>query len=223
MIPPRSTNRLLLACALVAFAGCGGDEPKRPAVDPDLLLTIDGIDIKLQELAPYLEFVAQSHPDTGRKTAIQMVLEKYLVPLRLAQRAFPAERAQQHQRAADMRSVVGNVLELQQKSELQVVGRGRMTRMMLDLPVAMFLFDPLRTGDVGGPLEVPRGYIVAGALDYHQAPLAAEDMVDALEVGFFTHEVGAWKEWIEAEQLRVKNKITYIHPDYKEVLPTWCN
>lgn len=224
MTPLRPARTLATLAASVLLASCSRTPPApAPAVDPDLLLVIDGLEIRLSEVEPYRQFVEQAYPDAGRKTVVQLVLEKHLLPLRMAERAFPAERAAERQRAMDLRSVVGNVLELEQKSELQVQARRRLTRLQTDLPVAMFLFDQTKQGDVSQPIALPRGYMLTGALDYYQAPLVTEDMVEAIQIGFFTHQVGEWTEWVEAEQKRIKSKITYVHPDYREALPTWCN
>ncbi|MCA8973889.1 MAG: hypothetical protein KDC98_04170 [Planctomycetes bacterium] len=211
---------LLAVLLATACAKQGPTTPKSPAPD-DILLTIDGIDIRFGEVQPILEFLASSHPEAGRKTVMQMVLEKQIVPVRLAQRAFGEARRHALQEATDLRSIATNALELDAQN-VKAKQRKIYARSQVPLPAAMFLFDPLQTGGVSAPLEVPRGYVVTAAHDYVQRPLAGEDLVEATLVGFFTHGDQEWGAWLAAEQDRIADKITYVHPLYVEALPGWC-
>ena len=216
----RQTGRAL---ALALLASCGehlAPTPQPPRAE-DILLSIDGIDITFGELRPYIDFLASIHPDTGRKTMVQVVLEQHVLPLRLAERAFPEERQRQRQIATDLRSVVTNIDELEAQ-QLSVRESKRYGRTQLPIPVAQFLFDPLTTGGLSQPIAVPRGFIVAGARDYLESPIVAHDLVDTTMAGFFTHGTRDWLLWLEAEQNRVADKLTYVHPDYREALPAWC-
>ncbi|MCA8947903.1 MAG: hypothetical protein KDE27_00275 [Planctomycetes bacterium] len=216
---------ILAAAVAVAFAACGERTPSAPpaATSADVILTIDGIDITLGELEPFMAWIRETRPDVGRKTLAQKVLEGHLVPLRLAERAFAAERAAQRAKAVEIRSVVQNVYELERASDaLEVQDRRRYTRLQPDLSVGMFLFDRLQEGNVSDPIAVPRGFVLASTHEHVDAPVAGEDMVEATQVGFFTHKVGEFHDWIEQEQARVADKVTYVHPDYRDALPTWC-
>lgn len=229
LAPARLVPATLTAAALVAAAllGAGCDDAKAPPAEPtsdDLLLSIDGIDITFGELEPIIEFLRTTHPEVGRKTVVQTVLERQVLPLRLAERAFGAEREALRRQAEDLRTIATNVYELEQNTpNLTVHERKKYTRLQPDLPVAMFLFDQLQLGNVSPPLAVPRGFIVTGAHDYVEVPVTGEDMVDATQVGFFTHTVGAWRDWLLAEQARIADAVTFIHPLYRDALPSWCN
>jgi hypothetical protein len=85
----------------------------------------------------------------------------------------------------------------------------------------MFLFDPLTTGGTSDPIEVPRGWIVASAYEIKEAALVLDDVADAVQVGFLTHSPGDWVTWLEQEQRRLADKVTYVHPDFREHLPEW--
>lgn len=214
-------NALLCASLLLGACDKGPTNATQPPLPADILLTIDGIDITFGEVEPLVAFISATHPEGGHKTILQVVLEKHTVPLRLAERAFAEPRKVQLQGAEDLCTVATNALELDAQ-RVATKERKKYARMQPALPVSMFLFDPLTTGGVSPPIAVPRGFIVAAAQDYRPSPLVAEDMVEATQVGFFTHTVGEWRDWIQAEQGRVADKVTYVHPRFREALPTWC-
>lgn len=213
----RAIHRLLplLACAIAA---CDRQPPEEPR-----LLVVDGIEIRRDEVEPFVAFLDSFLPEGGRKTKIARVLDEYLLPLRLAQRAFPAEREQLRARAQALADVAGNVAELEQHSALiETRRRSTLTRTRAMLPIAMRLFDPLQTGAVGPPIEVPQGWFVVGAYDLVTSPgLALEDAVDALQVGFVTHTAVQWREWLEAQKQAIADKVTFVHPDHHGALPAW--
>jgi hypothetical protein len=209
-----------LGTAALLLAACG--EPA-PAPEPRLLV-VDGVGIALAEVEPYVEFLASFMPNAGRKTKVQTVLEQYLLPLRFAQRAFPAQRAEQLTHAAALCSVATNVVELEQHAAqipAHLKKETNLRRTHAQLPVAIFLFDPMLQGSVSPPIEVPSGYFVAGCLEMHESALALDDYCKALQVGFVTHSAIEWRQWWETEQARIADKVTFVHPDYREALPTW--
>lgn len=207
-----------LAALLAAPGGCS-----RSATPERRLLVLDGIEITLADVEPYIAFYDSFLPEGGRKSKIQRALEDYLVPLRLAQRAFPAEREEMRQRAAALCSVAGNAYELDKQSAL-VKDRRRsdLTRASALLPVAMHVFDPERVGSVSPPLELPHGWFVVGVFDLRQSPgLVIADHVDALQVGFVTHTAQQFQDWYLEQQRRLADTVTFFHPDYEHALPTW--
>jgi hypothetical protein len=208
---------LLLLSTVALDAGCDG-----PPVEARLLV-VDGIEIRVADVEPYVAFLDTIVPEGGRKTKIMRALEEHLIPLRLAQRAFAAERRTMFERASALAAVAGNIAELERHAQLvETKRRSTMTRMQAQLPVAMQLFDPLRVGAVGPPIEVPQGWFVAAAYDLVESPgLVLEDVVDALQVAFVTHTAAQWSEWIEAQRLAIADKVTFLHPDYQGVLPAW--
>ncbi len=210
---------LVVAVALLAGGGCS---EKVPAND-DRLLCVDGIEIKLSEVEPYVAFLDSFLPEGGHKGKILRVLDEHLLPLRLAERAFPAERKLALARATALTEVATNVVELDQRSQLLPErSRRNIARLQPWLPVAMFLFDPLRIGSVSPPIPVPRGFMVAAAFDLNdKSPVVLSDYVDALQVGFMTHDVETWVPWLAAEQKRIGELVTYVHPDYREAMPSW--
>jgi len=214
----RSLLPLLTAALGVAFAACSDQAPSEQR-----LLVVDGIEILLADVEPYVAFLDAVVPEGGRKTKILRVLEEHLIPLRLAQRAFPAERAALLERAKALAEVAGNVVELEEKAVvIDSKRRSTMTRMQAQLPVAMQLFDPLRTGAVGAPIEVPQGFFVAAAYTLTESPgLVLEDVVDALQVAFATHPAGPWRDWLAGQQQAIADKVTFLHPDHHGVLPVW--
>jgi hypothetical protein len=214
-------HRLPLSVALLAAlaAGCSDKTPPETR-----LLVLDGIEVRLDEVEPYVRFLDESVPEGGRKTKVQRVLEEQILPLKLAQRAFPAERKLLRERAELLRSVSTNAYELEQNAAaIKDKRRAKFPRLHAKLPVAMFLFQLENLGSVSATIELPEGFSVVGSFDAKQHQLALEDSVDALEVAFFTHLGKEWREWLQAEQARVADKLTFVHPDYRFALPSWIH
>jgi hypothetical protein len=203
----------------LVLGGCGDEKP----VDEPRLLVLDGIEFRLDDVMPYVQFFDSFLPEGGRKTKVQRVLEEYLIPLRLAQRAFPNERQTQKANADGLRSVATNVEELErQTAQVKDKLRANMTRMQALLPVAMFLFDPLRVRAVSDPIELPQGWFVVAAYELFQSPgLQVSDYVDALQVGFVTHTAGEFYKWYEAQKVALASKATFVHPDFVTAMPPW--
>ena len=210
--------RPLALAALLATAGCS----EAPQVATDRLLVVDGIEFTLADIEPYAAFLRSFVPETGTKTIVRIVLEEYLLPLRLAQRAFPDQRRDALARAQGLCDVATNATELDQQSRLmQARQRSNMSRRRPQLPVAMFLFDPLQVGAVSQPIEVPVGYVVATAFELHESALKIDDYVESLQVPFVTHDAAGWEAWLTAEKARVATRVTHVHPDYREAMPGW--
>lgn len=217
-------TRLVFSCAAaiaaigIGFATCGGAPPKE-----ERLLVLDGIEIRLADVEPYLAFLDSFLPEAGRKTKIQRVLEDHLIPLRLAQRTFGEKRRELYEQALGLCSVATNVHELEQQTvNKREKRRSEMTRTHAFLPVAMYAFDQLRVGSVSPPLEVPEGWVVVGVYDLKESPaLLLSDAVDALQVGFTTHPPDQWREWYEDQKTKLADKATFVHPDFVHAMPPW--
>lgn len=202
---------------LLVAAGC----TDHPAAETRLLV-LDGIEVRLAELEPYVEFLLDSVPEGGRKTAVQRVLEEHLLPLRLAERAFPQERAAARAQAETLKQVAGNAAELEQHAAaMPTRRRANYPRLHARLPIAMFLFKPENLGAVSDVLALPEGFALVGSFDLHDSVQALQQSVDAVEVGFFTHGGAGFRDWLAAEQTRVAGKLTFVHPDYVFALPDW--
>lgn len=225
--PPRAATRpthpgvaiALLATLGLALPACS---EKKQQAEEKRLLVIDGIEVLFEDLQPYVDFLTSFRPESGEKTKYIWALREHVLPLFAARRAFKAERAVQLERAEALCSVATNILELEQRSELiEHKRRSNMTRINAKLPVAMFLFDELMTNAVSGPVELPQGYFVVGSYDLHTAPMTISNYVDALQVGFITHTSKEWYDWWLEEQQRIADKVTFVHPDYRDNLPGW--
>lgn len=215
-----SRSLLLLLAAASAFAACD-DAPATPKPAPDVMLIVDGIEIKVAEVERYAAVLAATAPELSRKTVHRHLLENYVLPLRLAQREFAARRAELRQQAAALADVATNVLELEQRSTQLFAKRKSITRRQVEPPVAEFAFDREKMGSVSGVLEVPHGFIVAGCYDILESAVVNEDVADLLQVGFSTHTNAEWSDWLRQTFEKIADKVTYVHPDHRESLPTW--
>jgi hypothetical protein len=209
--------------ALVALAACGEQRPApaAPAGAAQRLLVVDGIEITLADVAPWVEFLDSFGPEVAQRVKVRRVLDEYLLPLRFAERSFAAVRATQMEYARQLCSVATNTYELEQRGALLVQKRRSISYGTIDFPIARFVFDELRLGSVSEPLAVPRGFVVASGFDVHKTTLVSTDSADAVLVGFFTHSPADWSAWLDNEKHRVGDKVTFVHPDYREAMPQW--
>ena len=178
-MPDRSTDRLptirfgvpllvlavLAALPLLPIPGCGGSKPAPGPSGPkptDVVLRLDGMEFTFAEVDEWADFLRIAYPMAGRKTIVQAVLEQHVIPLRLAERAFPEERAQLLREATEASGVLTNVYELEQAQQggnLEVQERRKYTRLQPAIPVAAHLFNRMNEGSVSKPLAVPRGFV----------------------------------------------------------------
>lgn len=217
---------LLLLVALAAACRQRAPDPK-PEPTPaaplatDPLLVVDGITVTFGDVEEAVAFFDRLDPSPSRRTKMQRVLEEFTLPLLFARREFAAERQTQLAAAQALCSVVGNAVELQQRSTLGTSRHATVTPRDVEIPIALFLFDPMHTGAVSPPLEVPQGFVVAGALDLQQSVVVPQDRCEAIQVGFLTHDAAAYARWLGELQQRLGDKATYVHPDYRAAMPQW--
>jgi len=207
--------------ATIALLGTACGQPK-PEPKEDRLLVIDGMEIRFSDLQPYYDFLTGARPELGVKSTYIWAMRDHVLPMMAARRAFPEERAKLLERAEALCSVATNIIELEESSELIVSKtRSNLTRINARLPVAMFLFREEMTGAASPPIELPDGYFVVAAHEYNKSQLTIADFVDALQVGFVTHTAKEWISWWEAEKKRLSDKVTFVHPDYRDNIPQW--
>lgn len=227
-MPSHSLPNSLFCLLLAALPGCGGcskDPSPRtpiPAQAPaptDRLLVVDGIVITFADVQPFVDYLDTIYADHSRRTKIRRILDEYVLPMRLAQRAFPEQRREQLERANALRGVADNAVELQAKAALFHPARKNWGRRDVELPVSQFLFDTTRTGAVSEPIEVPHGYKLVAALDLAEAAVVGDDLVDGVIVPFVTHDVPAMARWYDEQKSKLS--ASWIHPDYRDAAPEW--
>ncbi|MBL8754861.1 MAG: hypothetical protein JNK15_16265 [Planctomycetes bacterium] len=192
-------------------------------LDTGKLLVIDGIEITHRDVAPYVVWLDSYLPEGGLKAKVRRALDDHLLPVRVAQRSFAKERAEQRQRADALRSVATNIEELD-RATAQMASRRRsnVSRSKVHLPVAMFLFDPLNVRGTSQPIELPMGWFVVGAFDLVESPAQMlDDYCDALQVGFVTHTADQWRTFYDAQRLELAAKVTWVDPAWVSALPDW--
>ena len=229
--PPQSSRKAwfargiatIAAIATMAVLANACSSKKHPKGDPRLLV-IDGIEITFAELQPYFDWLTSFRPELGIKTTYIWALRDHILPLKIAQREFAAERQQQLELAQGLRSVSSNIYELEKSAKLiNHKTRSNLTRQSAMLPVAMWLFDELHTNAVSPPIELAQGYFVVGSYEFYPSPMTMTQYVDALQVGFVTHTSKKWRVWWENKQLTLGKKVTFVHPDYRDDIPEWMD
>jgi len=221
-----TTCSLLAIAATLLLPGC--DQQPDPRKDPRLI-EIDGITITFEDLKPYYDWLTAYRPEAGERTKYTWALREHVLPLKLAQREFPKERAEQKKAAESLRSVVTYIQDLEKQSELITnKTRSNLTRQSALLPVAMFLFDDLTINSVdltlntvSDPIELPHGFFLVSAYERHESQLVMADYVDALQVGFITHTANQWQEYWTQKRQEIGKKVTFLHPDYRDDMPPW--
>jgi hypothetical protein len=214
------------SCVLLAL-GCNKaaaelpTTPKAPPGADDLLMRIDGLDIRFGEVLPYLTVLDTVGPEWSPKVKFRRVLEEFTIPLRLAQRAFAEQRSKLLEQAKALCAVATNYRELEQYATNLSAQRKQVSRRSVELPIALFLFDELLMGSVSAPIEVPRGFVVATAHELQAAPMVINDQVDCLQIGFLTHSADEWQSWIANEQVRIASLVEFVHPDFRDHMPHW--
>lgn len=217
------------AALLLALTGCSretaatgtGAPAQAPLTADTLLLTLDGIEFRWGEASGYVAFYDSIYPQWSLRTKLRKVLEDHLVPLRLAQRAFPELRTEQLQKARAMQSVCGNALELARKAEGLHHRRGEVGLQLVEVPIAVYLLDRAKLGSVSDPIELPQGYMLCGALDLREGGVVGDDLVDAVQVPFQTHDHPTFRKWLDEQQALLARKASFVHPDYRNAMPVW--
>ena len=217
-----ASNRCAAAlCCALALAACGKGSQAQPADDPRLI-EVDGITITFEELQPYYDWLTEVRPGLGVRTKYSWAMQEHVLPLKLAQREFPQQRAQKRALAEGLSSVATNIAELEEHSRLiEDKRRSNLTRQSAMLPVAMFLFDDLTLNAVSPPIELPHGFFLASAYERYESPLVLADYVDALQVGFITHTAVEWQNYWTEKRKEIGAKVTFVHPDYRDDMPEW--
>lgn len=187
----------------------------------DVLLVVDDVTITYGDVKQQVEWLDQIAPEYSLRKKIQKVLPEYTLPVMFARREFGPSREKLFELAKTVRAASGNVLELEKNGADRAFRRATITRGDVEVPVAAFLFEPTNIGAVSEPIEVPGGWMLVSAVDLKQARVPMEDLCEAVQVGFFTHESKFWREWKQDLKTRLQKRVSYVHPDYRLAMPPW--
>ena len=97
--------------SLALAAACSCEEAPadpQPQIPEGLILEFDGLRIWEHEVEPLLQYQRSLDSRTGPITLRANVLDTFLIPLKLAQREFPEQRAAKRALAEGLSRAVGN-------------------------------------------------------------------------------------------------------------------
>ncbi|MDP6929003.1 MAG: hypothetical protein QF412_04805 [Planctomycetota bacterium] len=219
--------RYLHLLPLLTLIGCSRCQPP-DQVDPppDLLLELDGMSFTRSEVEEYGRYIREEVDHRiGQLALTETVLDKVLIPMKLARRAFPEQRAQKEKHARALSTYVGNQGVAELAARGHTLGGYRpespLTRNSLPLPVSRYVFDESNLGQVSPPIEVPQGYCVIASYDLERGLTRVSDRADVYQVPFYTHGGDDFAAWYQGAREALKGRITYAHPDVLDGLPPW--
>jgi hypothetical protein len=212
---------------LLAVAAACADDYGDPAAWPaGLVLQVDGLQVWEHEVAPLVSYLASVDRRAGRRTRLAAILSAHLLPLKLAQRAFAAERAALRPRCEALRRAVdnGGFPELVAKGRV-VPGAShlRLGRHELPLPLQSYAFAAENLGQTSPVLEVPQGFALIATEHLAPGTSRADDLADVFQVPFYSHSPDDFAAWLRGAQAAVAGRVEYVHPDYRDALPPWLD
>jgi hypothetical protein len=209
---------------VVCLALCACEPtPAPPTRDPGVVLEIDGIAVTRADIEEYRDYFDRIDPQMGRMYAARELLDRFLLPLALARREFPAERSALRERASGLRQVADNAIALRRKGALAggQANEHPATRNSLPFPVSRFAFDPQNLGAVSAPIEVPQGFVLVAPERIDPGDTPVGDLLTAFFVPFYTHDAAEFDAWLADTKAALAGKVTFVHPDYEKALPRW--
>lgn len=220
---PRIQLRILAPAALGALLpSCSSEQASPP---PGVILEIDGLRVTAEDIADFEDYFRELDPIMGRAYRTRELLDQTVLPLLLARRAFAEQRASEKRKAETLREMIGD------GGYYELSGRGEpyggfqpelpFGRNSLPRAVARYAFDDHHLFDVSPPIEVSQGFCLIATRRILRGTTTVEDQVEAYVVPFYTHAGQEFADWYEREKERVGHLVTYVHPDYREVLPPW--
>ena len=220
---------LVLGGTVVLLIWKGGKETEPPVERDPVILRVADLEVRQSEIATYEGYVKKLDPTIGEMTRKRAILDVYLLPLKLAQRDFPKERAKQRKSAEALAKVLGGSAgydELVSQSKRFPGARlqqGVVCRMM-SLPEARWAFADEHVGRASPILETPRGYSILATLDKRPGPTMHYDSIDVWVAPFHTHDNHpAYLDWLAKSKASLAGQLTFIHDDYREALPHWLH
>ena len=217
---------LALGASVVKLAWNGGQKPEPPAEEDAVILRVAGLEVRHSEILACEDYVEKLDPTIGEMARKRAILDLYLLPVKLAQRDFPKERAEQRRSAETLAKFLGDSagyddLATQSKRFPGARLEQGVVRAAMSLPEARWAFADEHIGRVSPILETPRGYSILATLDKRPGPTMHYDAADVWVAPFHTHELRAYTDWLATAKASLSGQLTFIHDDYKEALPYW--
>ncbi len=205
---------------------CDQRTEPQPQKDP-VVLRVGGLEVRQSEIAAFEAYVEKLDPTMGKMARKRAILDLSVLPLKLAQRDFPKQRAEQRSRAEALAQALGNSagyddLVSQSKHLPGARLQQGLVHRVMSMAEARWAFADEHVGRVSPILETPRGYSILATLDKRPGPTMHYDAVDVWVAPFYTHaDRRSYLEWLTRAKASLVGRLTFIHDDYKEALPYW--
>lgn len=216
---------ILLATVIVAAAACADESRTPPEPPTGLAVEFDGLRIWDHEVEPFRRYVEAIDNRAGHLTLLGGILDGFLIPLKMAQRAWHEERETQRERAEGFARAVGNEgypgLVQKGRSLAGEPTTDRITRNDLPLPLAVWAFDKEKIGQVSPVIETPQGFAIVSTYKIVDGRTSNADTAEVYQVSFYTHGAKDFSDWYFAERVKLAGKVTHVGDDYRRALPPW--
>ena len=105
------------------------------------------------------------------------------------------------------------------------VARGEITagRYELPLAIARHAFSEDKIGVVSPVIETPQGFCLISVYRVERGASRINDVVELFQAPFYTAEAEEFGAWLKARQAEVADRVTYVHPDYRDAMPPWLS
>lgn len=206
---------------LLVLAACGESSPPDARSD-GVILEVDGLRFTRAEVARFDAYVDSIDRRVGRNTRTMGILERHLIPLKLAERAFPEERRTQRERCEALARVVGNGGYPELALKGAAVGKEIVvTPSELPMAIAAWMFEDEHLGRVSPVLETPQGFCLAASYDIRRAATRPQDVAEGFLATFYTHDATEFGAWLKQAEAAIAGHVTYVDPDYRDAIPPW--
>jgi hypothetical protein len=205
-----------LAAGVTLLAACN---PRAGTRDPDVVLVIDGIEVRRQEWDDLLPFARSLEPKRGERSLRHFLLTDVVLRQALARRWHGDKLAA----ATKDAKVLSDLGKKEGAPALLRYGATEEKPLMLHempFPVARAAW-ALAEGQVSDPIVLPHGVMVIGVLDKEAAASSELDRVTVCARTFVAEPAPDLHGRLVAAVIAMKGRITWLDPDWRDSVPNF--